>query len=398
MSLLVFAVTLLVSVLLSELAHKSILSAAVMFLVVGFLAGDGVLGWVSLKADDPVVSRLIEVALFTVLFTDGMRVGLRDLRSAWKLPGRALLLGLPLTWLGTGVLARYVAGLPWVEALLVGAVLSPTDPVFAAAIVGREEVPARLRHLLNVESGLNDGLALPLVMTLLALLGAQEAGIGRQMLELTLGLGLGWVVPWVAVLVERSRFFAISKPYEPLFALALGLLVFGVANIVKANEYLAAFAAGITLATVRPESREEFGAFGEFLVELLKLAALLVFGALLSPAFFTSGRWGEYLFVFLTILFVRPAALGIALAGARLDWPERVSAAWFGPKGFASVFFGLMVLGSGAKDSGPMFHLIALVVTTSIIAHSSTDVVVARWFRKTEGEARANQAEPAEAE
>lgn len=120
---------------------------------------------------------LAELALFSVLFTDGQRIGVRDLTLAWKLPGRALLLGMPLTFLVTGVLAVVVAGLPWPEALLVAAVLAPTDPVFAAAIVGREEVPGRMRHLLNVESGLNDGLALPVVLVLLGRSGRPRSRV-----------------------------------------------------------------------------------------------------------------------------------------------------------------------------------------------------------------------------
>jgi len=166
--LLSFAVLLLIGVLISERAHRTVLSTAVLFLVGGFLLGPGALNIVSVSAGDPIVGGLAELALFSVLFTDGMRVGFRDLRSAWRLPGRALLLGLPLTLGLTAVFAHYIVGLPWLESFLLGAILAPTDPVFAAAIVGREEVPGRLRHLLNVESGVNDGLALPIVLILLA--------------------------------------------------------------------------------------------------------------------------------------------------------------------------------------------------------------------------------------
>lgn len=138
MLLLSFAVLLLVAMLVSERAHRTVLSTAVLFLVGGFVLGDGVLGVVDVEAGDPLVSTLAELALFSVLFTDGMRVGIRDLRRAWRLPGRALLLGLPLTLAVTAVLAHYLVGLPWLEAFLLGAVLAPTDPVFAAAIVGRK--------------------------------------------------------------------------------------------------------------------------------------------------------------------------------------------------------------------------------------------------------------------
>lgn len=157
---LVFAATLLAAVLLSGLAERTVLSTAVLFLVVGFLAG-GATNLITVRPEDPLTIRLAELALFAVLFTDGMRVGVRDLTYAWRLPGRALLLGLPLTLLLTAALAHFVAGLPWLASFLVGAVLSPTDPVFASALVGREEAPLRLRRLLNVESGVKTGWLCP---------------------------------------------------------------------------------------------------------------------------------------------------------------------------------------------------------------------------------------------
>ena len=153
MLLTAFAAVLLLAVLISSLAHRTVLSTAVLFLAAGFLLGDETLGVLSLHPGSPVVATLAELALFAVLFTDGMRIGWADLRSAWRLPGRALGSGLPLTLLGAALLARYVAGLGWPKALLIGAVLAPTDPVFAPALVGNRRVPARLRHLLNVKSG-----------------------------------------------------------------------------------------------------------------------------------------------------------------------------------------------------------------------------------------------------
>ncbi len=194
-ALFVFALTLLAAVLVSDLADRSVLSTAVLFLLAGVVAGEGLLGAISLRPNAPAVAILAELALFSVLFTDGMRVGLKDLASAWRLPGRALLLGLPLTLVGTALLARRIVGLPWAESFLLGAVLSPTDPGFAAAIVGREEVPARLRQLLNVESGLNDGLALPIVVTMLAVIGSGHFSFAEVLTEVALGVGIGILVP-----------------------------------------------------------------------------------------------------------------------------------------------------------------------------------------------------------
>ena len=378
----VFAVTLLVAVLISERAHRTVLSTAVLFLVAGFLVGGGMLNLLPLGADHPLVRQVAELALFSVLFTDGMRSGVRDLTRAWRLPGRALLFGLPLSLVGTALVAHWVAGVPWTEAFLLGAVLSPTDPVFAAAIVGREEIPWRLRHLLNVESGLNDGLALPIVVVLLAAAGGGEIDGAELAGELALGVGIGIVVPWAAIALERTSVFAAAGTYQPLGVFAIGLLVLGLSLLTHANLFLAAFAAGITVATIAPEMRDAFRGFGELVTELLKLAALLVFGALISPAFLAETPASGYVFAVLAIVAVRPLSIVLALAGGRLGWRELGAAAWFGPKGFASVVYGLLVLGSGIARADELFHLIAIVIALSILAHSSTDVLVARLFRE----------------
>ncbi len=391
--LLAFSVVLLIGVLISGLANRSVLSTAVLFLVAGFLLGEGVLGVIDLAPGDEIVTGLAELALFSVLFTDGQRVGLADLRSAWRLPGRALLFGMPLTFLVTAVLAVWVAGLPWQESLLVAAVLAPTDPVFAAAIVGREEVPGRLRHLLNVESGLNDGLALPVVLVLLAIVGGPDIEFATLGGELALGLAIGVAVPLVAALLLRSRFTSSTSTYEKLTSVAIGLIVLALAELTHANLFLAAFAAGITIATVAPELRDSFHEFGELITELLKLVAILVFGALISPMFLGEIPLLGYVFAVLAIVAARPAAIVVSFLGSRLPWQEQAAVAWFGPKGFASVVYGLIVLESGAGLADQMFHLIAIVVVLSILAHSSSDVPIAHYFARQ----RARQVRDAEA-
>ena len=135
------------------------------------------------------------------------------------------------------------------------------------------------------------------------------------------------------------------------------------------------------MASVHPGMRDQFHRFGENVTELLKLAALLVFGALISPSFCSETRPASYLFAILMLIAVRPAALFLSLVGSRLDWRERLVAAWFGAKGFASVTFGLMILKANIADAQNLFHLAALVIFGSIVAHSSTDVLVARWFQ-----------------
>lgn len=384
--LLAFACLLLLAVLVSSLAHRTVLSTAALFLVAGFILGEGSLGVLHVQAGDGIVATLAELALFSVLFTDGMRVGLPELRHAWRLPGRALVFGLPLTLVITTVFAHLVAGLPWLEAFLLGAVLSPTDPVFAAAIVGREEIPFRLRNLLNVESGLNDGLALPVVVILLATASATPVHGVSLASEVLAGVALGVAVPYIAIRLERTRFFSATTFYEPLNAFAIGLVVLAIALLTHANVFLAAFSAGITIATMSPELRASFHQFGDLVAELLKLGALLVFGALISLPFLGDIGASGYVFALLALFAARPIALGIALVGSSLDRKERLAAAWFGPKGFASVVYALLILEAGLASSDELFHLAALVIVASILAHSSTDVLVARWFEPDPGD------------
>lgn len=162
--LVVFSFVLLLAVLISSLAARSVLSTSVLFLVAGFVAGPGMLHAIDVSPDQPSLSLLVTLALFSVLFTDGMHVGWNYLRSAWRLPGRVLLLGMPLTMLFNTLAACFFLKTTWMQGALLGAILSPTDPVFASAIVGRQEISRPLRQLLNVESGINDGLALPIVI------------------------------------------------------------------------------------------------------------------------------------------------------------------------------------------------------------------------------------------
>ena len=390
--LLSFAVLLLAGVLISERANRTVLSTAVLFLLGGFVLGQGVTGVIDIEADDAVVSGLAELALFSVLFTDGMHVGLRDLRSAWRLPGRALLLGLPLTLAVTAALAHYVAGLPWLHSFLLGAVLAPTDPVFASALVGREEVPRRLRHLLNVESGVNDGLALPVVLVLLTAAGGGDATGWRLAEEIALGVLVGFAVPFVVLRLERLPFLQATRALQPLVAVSIGLLVLALCQATHANLFLGAFTAGITVASMGAELRHEFEQFGELVTELLKLGAILVFGALITPSFlFEEISVSGWVFAVLALLVARPLALQVSFVGSGLAGREKLAAMWFGPKGFASVVYGLLVLESGIGLGDELFHLIALVIVLSILAHSSTDVVVARQFdpRRTDVSAAA---------
>ncbi|RDI41768.1 cation:proton antiporter [Nocardia mexicana] len=376
-----FGVVLLVSVSLSGLAARTVLSTALLFLVAGAVIGDGGLGLVSIGPDDDLVVMLADIALFTVLFTDGQRANLPALRDGWRLSGRALGLAMPLTMVLIAVPAHWLAGLDWPTAFLLGAILSPTDPVFASAIVGRTDVPLRLRRLLNVESGLNDGLALPFVLIFLATAAHRDSGIEHIAWELVLGLVLGIAITAAVALAWRLPILTAEPRLQALGPLAIAVTLYGACHLTHANPYLAAFAAGSTLATLDHVSAERFEPFGDLLSEATKFAALLVFGALITPDRLSHLGVGGWVLAVLAILLVRPAAMLVSLLRTPLTKPERAAAAWFGPKGFASVVYGLLALQSGIPASEVVFDLVAVTIALSIVLHSSTDVPIARKLR-----------------
>ncbi len=381
---LVFGLALLVSVLVSGVAARTVLSTSLVFLVAGAAVGAGGLGVVNLTPDSPIVGGLADLALFTVLFVDGG--ALRSLRGegSWRQPARALGLGMPLAFGGVALLAHYAAGFDWVTAMLVGAVLAPTDPVFASAIIGRSDVPARLRRLLSVESGLNDGLALPVVLILVSAAGrggSEHVGLGEVALELLGGIVIGLALPTLVQLVLRVPGLGAEPKLQPLGPLAVGILLYAVAHLTGANAYLAAFAGGAAIAQLNPAAQEAFGHLGEQLAELAKFAALLVFGALITPTLLSSIGWGGWVVAVLSLVLVRPLSLILSLSGGSgLERKELYAAAWFGPKGFASVVYGLLVLHSGIPQAQQVYELVAVCIGLSIVAHSSTDVPVARLF------------------
>lgn len=215
--LLAFGLVLLAAVLISEIARTSILSTSVLVVVVAIALGRmgfDVFG-IRIHMTD-ALGPAAEVALLTILFVDGAQLGVRDITGAWRLPGRALVLGLPLTIGALALAAHWLLALPWLVALLVGAVLSPTDPVMVRAVLRREHVPERLRSLLSIESGVNDGLALPIIMILLSLAQRHALSVIVPVAEALGGAAIGiaatWLVLWVSKLLARDRGQLPSPP------------------------------------------------------------------------------------------------------------------------------------------------------------------------------------------
>ncbi len=377
---LVFGLALLLAVLLSSLAARSPLSTTLVFLAVGVVAGPLGLSWIDVDAT--AVEHAAEVALFAILFTDGQHAPLRVLRTSWREPTRALLVGMPLTFGLVAALGHWVAGMPWASALVLGAVLAPTDPVFASALVGREDVPPGVRRVLNIESGLNDGLALPAVLVLVGLAGGDPDGWTTEpwtlLLEVVLGIALGVVLPLVVEAVLRLPGLGAEPSLLPLGPFAVAILLYGVCSLVQANQFLAAFVAGATIATIRPPASDAFRRTGELVSELAKGGALLAFATLVDTEMLATAGLVGLVLAAGVVLLARPVPVLLALLGTPLPARERLAVAWFGPKGFASVAYVIIVVASDMDGAPTVLALVTATVLFSVVAHSSTDVAVAR--------------------
>ncbi len=388
--LLSFALTLTVAVLISARARRGVLSTTVLFLAVGFVLGSD-WGILDIPDGSPLLHWTTEIGLFSVLLMDGMHAPRSALREGWREPARVLAFGLPLSVVFGFAVGLVLLDLPWLEALLLAAALAPTDPLLAEAIIGRESVPWRIRHTLNVESGFNDGLALPLVLVLLPLAGSGGEDIWVVVGHLAEGIAIGAVIPAVLIRLERTEVFGASERYRTLGIIALGLLVFGTASAVDANLFVAAFTAGITIGTLAPDAPGRFEPTGRAVTELLKLGAVFLVGAVLARHLLESVGWAAGLFAILMLVAVRPASVAIAMLGSSVPAKERFAVAWFGPKGFASVLYSLLVLRSGVPYAGELFGVATLTIGLSIVAHSSTDVLVARWVGRAPESERADR-------
>ncbi len=394
----------MVGALASGLARRSLLSLTALFVIVGFAVGRGGAGWLDFGARSGFVHDLSFVALIVILFRDGLEVEREMLQSAWHLPLRKLVLAMPITLAGVALLARWLFGLSWTESFLLGSLLSPTDPVLTSSIVTNARVPRVVRHSLNLESGLNDGLALPAVLAFLAAASPNEHHfVWWHFLGQNVGLGLavGLACGFLASLLmprESARGItrAIPAHQKSLFALGVAFATYGVTvQTPKGNGFIATFVAAIVLSVRRPDVRASFAAPAEALVEIVKLSVFLVFGSLLTMHAFTREGWAAVGLVAGTFLLARPLAVWIALTGTETDPPTRLFMGWFGPRGVASMAFALIVLNHEIPNGGRIFDMTALVVFCSILLHGITDTPGANWIAaRAERDARA-RASPA---
>jgi NhaP-type Na+/H+ or K+/H+ antiporter len=381
---------LILGALASGIAQRSFLSLAALFVLAGFLVGDGGFEWISFKAQSGFVEDLAFIALIVILFRDGLEVEGEMLQRAWHLPLRKLAIAMPITAVIVASATHALIGLSWTESLLLGALLSPTDPVLTSTIVTNVRVPRLVRHSLNLESGLNDGLALPAVLTFLAALSAESHFVWWRFVLQDVGLGFlyGLVLGWCASYLmpgesKRPLEHPIPSHQKSLYALGVAFATYGATVLSpRGNGFIAVFVAAIVLGVRRPDLRLHFEQRADGIVEIVKLGIFVVFGSLLTLDALESNGWAALGVVAVTFLLARPLAVWIALAGTDTDRQTRLFMGWFGPKGVATMTFSLLVLDQHIAHGQQIFDLAALVVFCSIVVHGLTDTPGTNWIAR----------------
>ena len=362
------------------------LSSAIVFVAVGF-AFTQIFDVLHVPGEPELVKVVAEVTLVWMLFADASAVQLTDFRRDLMVYVRLLGVGLPLTILLGGLVAIALLGFGVWSALLVGAALAPTDAALGASVMSDPTVPSRIRRVLNVESGLNDGIATPIVLVAIAGVAADEGiggvhGPGHALVALLVGLLVGVLVGGAGgVLIQHARRNRwLSEELSGPATLALALLAYTGTLLVDGNGFVAAFVGGLVFGNTAGPGGEKEAYFVEQSAGLAAMISWLIFGALAVPAI---GHWFEWPvigYALLSLTAIRMVPVALALLGSGFDRFSVAFIGWFGPRGLASVIFALLAL----EDLGPAAQevtaTIALTVLLSVAAHGLTARPFARHF------------------
>ncbi len=392
----VVAAVVLAYSLVSRRLELSAISAPMVFVGGGILAGPDVLGLVEVQATHGTAFHVAEITLALLLFADASRVDVRSLRGDADLPGRLLGIGMPLTiLLGMAAGAVLLTELEFWEAAIVAAVLAPTDAALGQAVVSSNAVPARIRQALSVESGLNDGLSVPFLALFLAIavdqtvpaagdwigFAAEQIGLGAL-----IGIAVGGGGAWLLQLSAERR---LTTPlFERFGVVALAVLAFVLADEAGGNGFISAFAGGLAAGQVGALSREHIFRFTDELGQLLGLAVFFVFGTV-AIGFLNVADAGIVFYALLSLTLVRMAPVALAVSGMGLRPSAVAFMGWFGPRGLASIILALSVAEEEPElpALGAILAAMTVTVLASVVLHGVTAVPLVRAYaRATRGD------------
>jgi NhaP-type Na+/H+ or K+/H+ antiporter len=371
------------------------ITAALFFVAAGLLIGDEAFGLVDAGASSELVRRLAEATLALVLFSDASRIDVRALRREFSVPGRLLGIGLPLT-IAAGTLAAFlIDGLSLAEGLVLAVALAPTDAALGQAVVTDERLPTRVRQSLNVESGLNDGICVPLLFVALAIAEVDEGETGSggavEILLEEIGWGaVGGIVAGVlAALVVRhavSRGLA-SAGWLQVIPVAAAALAYGLASGLGGSGFIAAFVGGLVFAALRRPAEGELSYFIEEAGGLLDAVTFVVFGAIFLGPVLGRVEWEVVAYALLSLTVVRMLPVAVSLLGSGAAAPTVAFVGWFGPRGLASIVFAVIILDEADLASeSTLLDTIFFTVGLSVLLHGLSAVPLTnryvRWYER----------------
>ncbi|GMQ98236.1 MAG: cation:proton antiporter [Acidimicrobiia bacterium] len=386
-----------------RLLHSS-LTGPMIFTIAGVVTGlillakGGSIAGLALDARGEAIQILLETTLVIILFSDAVLIDARAVRKEAFLPGRLLGIGLPLTIVaGTAIAMLIFPDLGFWPAVVIAVILAPTDAALGQAVVANEEVPGLVRQGLGVESGLNDGIAVPF-LTIAIAGAANEMQNGSEIavvfleeigLAILVGLGIGWL----GGLAVRFAFDKglMGRGWRQVSVVLLALLCFAVADPIGGSGFIAAFVGGLTFGAQVRREYPDICNFSEGIAHVMTMIAFLVFGAFILTPTLDVITWEIVLYAILSLTVIRMIPVALALIGTGLGGPTQVYIGWFGPRGLASlVFMGTVVIDAGPEEGSAIVAVAATTVGLSVLLHGLTawpaSARYAAWFsRTTEG-------------
>ena len=390
--------------LISGRLQGTVVTAPMVFIIFGFGVGTGGLNLANVDLEHSAIHLIAELTLILVLFTDAARIDLNHVRRDHDLPTRMLLIGLPLSILaGSYFATRLFPEFSFWEAALLAALLAPTDAALGQPVVAAKAVPVRIRQAVNIESGLNDGIALPAVLLFAALASTHQGATGASewarfgLLQVTLGPLIGVLVGYVGarVLDEAVERGWTSSSFQGIGILSLAIFLYVVAEVVGGNGFIAAFVGGMVFGHTLRHPCTFLFEFMETEGQLLMLITFLVFGATLLPEGIANVSPSIVLYAVLSLTVIRMIPIAISLIGSGLSLPSHLFLGWFGPRGLASILFVLLILEeSDVPHRAELLSTTVITVALSALLHGISAAPLASLygrFAKRMGECQENR-------
>ena len=374
-----FAAVLFGYSLIASRLERTPVNGAFVYVTLGVLVGPQVLGLVDLDVDGEGIKRVAEFTLALCLFTDSSNANLAVLRRIEAIPIRLLLIGLPLTIaLGLGVAFVLFGNLGFFEIALIATMLAPTDAALGKAVVTNPAVPDKVRESLNVESGLNDGICVPVILFFLALAGgsveaSQSAGLVATLTLEVIGIGavtgVGLAALGGVALRSCVRRGWIADTWTQIPVIALALLCFGLAQRLGGSGFIACFVGGLTFGSLAKQHKEQFLRAAEGAGDALALIVWFTYGTLAIGLLFDHFSWQAVAYAVLSLTVIRMLPVYLCLIGKGLKWDTLLFVGWFGPRGLASIVFAVMVAGADLPGVDVILAAVAWTIVLSVVGH-----------------------------